>query len=178
MRRPVFKRWIQKEAARLAGFSTFRLREIAAAMQGSGPRAKEPLLLYALEADRFEKLLELIWRDDIREEYRTIADMLRDINLSEAAVSGNIPENLPREYAKHLTSFASEYHKPETQAESKRLRWEKSRQLQLQKGISAAYISQELGLNRGNVNAYLKHGDVNKVSLQNATNIMKLLMAL
>ena len=68
--------------------------------------------------------------------------------------------------------------KPETQAESKRLRWEKSRQLQLQKGVSVARICNELGLNRGNVNAYMKHGDVSKMSLQNATRIMKYLMAL
>ena len=39
-------------------------------------------------------------------------------------------------------------------------------------------ICNELGLNRGNVNAYMKHGDVSKMSLQNATRIMKYLMAL
>ena len=147
-------------------------------MQDGRPRAKEPLLLCALATGRYEKLMALMWRDDIKEEYSAVAELLQGADLSALALNGVFPEGLPREYAKRLNTFASEYRKPETQAESKRLRWEKSRQLQLQKGVSVARICNELGLNRGNVNAYMKHGDVSKMSLQNATRIMKYLLAL
>ena len=86
-----------------------------------------------------------MWRDDIKEGYSAVAELLQGADLSALALNGVFPEGLPREYAKRLNTFASEYRKPETQAESKRLRWEKSRQLQLQKGVSVARILQRVG---------------------------------
>ena len=99
----------------------------------------------------------------------------REIDLEEAALSGQYDDSLPREYGKFLTSYRVSYNRPETVKDSKCMRWERSCALQLEKGVTTADIYRALGLNAGNVNAYLKHGDTDKVSLQNAADIMNYL---
>ena len=144
--------------------------------QGSTPRLIEPLFLYVFEAGKIEALLAFVWREDVRASYEHMLEMLESCDsLQAVALADDSSIPLPREYSKHLTSFRAAYNKPETDAESKRMRWERSRDLQLKKGISNAEIYKALGLNPGNVNAYMKHGALDKVSLQNSTDIMKYL---
>ena len=73
-------------------------------MQDGRPRAKEPLLLCALATGRYEKLMALMWRDDIKEEYSAVAELLQGADLSAIALNGVLPEGLPREYAKRLNT--------------------------------------------------------------------------
>lgn len=146
--------------------------------QDTTPRLIEPLFLYAFETGKTETLLDYLWRDDVRASYGHMLEMLEGQDgLQTMALSEDNSVTLPREYSKHLASFRVAFNKPETDAESKRMRWERSRDLQLKNGISNAEIYKALGLNPGNVNAYMKHGALDKVSLQNSTDIMKYLYA-
>lgn len=169
-------RWLKRELIALSGEPKFSLRRYAALAQNDNPRLAAPLFLYCRETDSIETLYGFMYDSNLLEQYRVIEQILKEINLTEAALTENIPDALPREYAKHLASFAAAYRAPETEAESKKLRWERSRALQLEKGIPTAWIYNKLGLNPGNVNAYMKHGDTSKVSLDAATSIMKYLM--
>ena len=176
MRRPRLSRWLKKEVMHLAGLESFSLRKAAAVAQDGCPRAAAPLLLFALCSGRTERLLDYVWRDDVRVSFEAVATMLEGKDIESIAIAGGRIEELPREYAKHLDSYHACYHASETKAESKKLRWERSRMLLLQKGVPVAQISRDLGLNQGNLNAYLKHGDVSKLSLANADAVMRYLV--
>jgi len=84
---------------------------------------------------------------------------------------------LPPRYEKALLSYKAAFQRIDSRNESKKLRWEKSIQLQKKKGISNAQIYLALNLDAGNVNAYMKHANIDKVSLKNATDIMEYLYA-
>jgi hypothetical protein len=175
MRRPVFKRWIKRQVQEIAGTETLNLRKLASAAQKDKPRLIEPLLLYAVAAGYVDRLISLIYQEEIQKSYEAVLLHLEGIDLENAALSGQLDNILPREHAKFLISYRAAYNRPETARDSKRMRWERSRILQLEKGISTAEIYRTLGFNAGNVNAYLKHGDIDKVSLQIATDIMNYL---
>jgi hypothetical protein len=175
MRRPVFSRWIKKQVQEIAGERTLNLRKLVAAAQKDKPRLIEPLLLYAITAGYEDRLISLIYQDEIRESYNSVLAILEGIELEDVVLSGQLDSSLPREYNKFLISYRVSFNRPETARDSKRMRWERSRALQLEKGISTADIYRALGLNAGNVNAYMKYGDTDKVSLENATDIMNYL---
>ncbi|MCL2889186.1 MAG: hypothetical protein FWE65_02050 [Eggerthellaceae bacterium] len=174
MRRPTFERWIRRYLLSLAGTESFSLRKLAAMAQTESPRLAEPLLLYACASGSVERLLGFVWRRELLDSYRSVLEAIGGRDLAGLALGSEIG-GLPLEYRKFLDSYRIAYRKPESAGESKRLRWERSRMLQLEKGISTAQICRALALNVGNVNAYLKHGDVGKLSLKNATDIMKFL---
>ena len=175
MRRPVFSRWIKRQVLEIAGADSFNLRKLTAAAQKKTPRLIEPLFLYAFAAGHIDRLLALVYQDDVHENYERVLAILEGVDLEEAALSNRDIAGLPREYGKFLSSYRAAYNHIETTNDSKRMRWKRSRTLQLEKGVSAADIYHALGLNPGNINAYLKHGDIDKVSLQKATDIMNFL---
>ncbi|MCL2150697.1 MAG: hypothetical protein FWH50_00520 [Coriobacteriia bacterium] len=183
MRRPSFSRWIKNQLMLLSGFSRFDLRKLAAAAQSSKPRLIEPLLLYARAANCTDRLLGLVWRDDVRKQYLDTLETIGASDLESLALFGleagleksPVIKQLPRDYVKFLRSFQVAYRQPEIKSQSKQLRWDRSRALQLEKGIGSSEICRDLGLNLGNVNAYLKYGALEKVSLEKATEIMKYL---
>lgn len=175
MRRPVFHRWIRAEVLRLHGGDRFRLRELAAAAQGDEPRLKEPLLLWALAQGRGEALLALVWDGAVAAEYRAVAALLDGCDFADVQSLEAMRGALPKAYGKFIGSYLAAYALPETNAESKRLRRERARTAQLQKGVTSTQVSRALGLDLGNVNAFLKDGAVERVSLENATRIMKYL---
>lgn len=122
--------------------------------------------------------MELVWREDVRAAYRDVLNQLESVESIEGFVLGqNKSTQLPREYRKFITSYKAAYFKPETDAASKQMRWKRSKELQLIKGVTNAEIYLTLGLNPGNTNSYMKHGEVDKVSLENATAIMKYLFS-
>lgn len=70
-----------------------------------------------------------------------------------------------------LNSFYADWHRPETLARSKSIRRDACLRAKRERGVPVAPICRELGLNVGNVNAWLKNGDMSKVSLENATRL-------
>jgi len=177
MRRPTLERWIKRQILSLAKTESFNMRKLAASAQDENPRLAEPLLLYAYATGKTERLLSFVWKGDLRCSYEDALNAIAGRDLTDTALNRRSVDGLTREYRKFLTSYRIAYRKPESNNESKQLRWERSRTLQLQKGVSTAEIYQSLGLNAGNVNAYLKHGALDRISLQNATDIMKYLFA-
>ena len=49
--------------------------------------------------------------------------------------------------------------------------------LQQEKNVSTYRVYTDLGLNHGNVNAYLKYGDISNVSLEVAEKVLEYLAA-
>jgi hypothetical protein len=133
-------------------------------------------MLYAVVKGQEEQLRGYLYDERLVKEFETVLFILCGANFNnpESLDTGGLPER----YKKVLSSFRSAYHSIDTRNKSKRLRWQKTVQLQRQKGVSNAEIYQALGIDAGNVNAYLKHGDIDRVTLNTASDIMKYVMAL
>jgi len=173
MRRPSFKGWVSRELVYLSGENTINLRRLAFLAQNSEPRLWERLVLYAITTDQASRLRGYLYRGEMIAELDVIIEQVKGLDF-------NYPDNienlqLPPRYQKAMHSYAAAYHRIDIRNASKKLRWQKSVDLQKKKGISNAEISRSLGLDAGNINAYLKYADINRISLETATEIMKYL---
>ena len=176
MRRPSFRGWVTRELAYLSGENTLNLRRLAFLAQTTEPRLRERLVLYAIATARVERLKDYLYREDMIDELDKINEKLKKHDFDNP--EGYDVANLPLRYQKALMSFKSAYQRIDARNSSKKLRWEKSVLLQKEKGVPTARIYQDLNLDPGNVNSYLKHGATEKLSLENATRILKYLYSL
>jgi site-specific DNA-cytosine methylase len=174
MRRPHFKQWLSRELKYLSGEDTIALRRLAYLAQTSVPRLRERLILYAIATNRAERLKNFLYDSNYLEELETIRRVIG--NNDAHALDKKTRTSLPARYQKAISSFNAAYRQIDTLKESKRLRWQRTVRLQKEKGISNADIYKQLGLDPGNVNAYLKNGDMDRVTLNTATTIMKYTM--
>jgi Fic family protein len=174
MRRPHFKQWLSKELKYLSGEDTVALRRLAYLAQTSIPRLRERLVLYAIEINRAERLKGFLYNSNYLEELETVQRIIG--NDSACALDEKTLTCIPARYQKAISSFNAAYRQIDTLKESKRLRWQRTVRLQKEKGISNADIYKQLGLDPGNINAYLKNGDMDRVTLNTATTIMKYTM--
>jgi len=155
--------------------NTLNLRRLASLAQDTKPRLRERLVLYAIATGQVTRLRSYLYLEDYINELDDLALEFSSIDLN----NPNSPRNdqLPPRYVKALQSYRAAFQQIDSRNESKKLRWEKSVQLQKKKGVSNAQIYQALNLDAGNVNAYMKHANIDKVSLKNATDIMEYLHA-
>ena len=119
----------------------------------------------------------LLFRDDIAEAYREYDRILDGRNPAEIALSEETIDSsgLPVRYRKAMKSFLVEYRRPEIQRELKEQCQKRARRLQLEKGISTSEICRSLELNVGNVNRFLKDGNVDVVTLEAAQGVVRYL---
>ena len=176
MRRPNFKGWVTRELSYLSGEDTLKFRRLSFLAQTSVPRLRERLILYAVEINRVDKLRNYLFQVEMLEELNELAQVLDGQDLNDPSLVEKV--QLPSRYSKALQSFRVAYNRIDSRNESKKLRWEKSIQLQKEKGVPSSQIYSFLNLDAGNVNTYLKHGAIDKISLENATRIMKYLYSL
>lgn len=80
---------------------------------------------------------------------------------------------LPAEYHKAWRSFQSQKNRGQADVHTKELMRQKVRRLQNQCGVTNYRIYTDLKLNPGNVNAWLKHGVADKVSLDTARRTLR-----
>lgn len=78
-------------------------------------------------------------------------------------------------YRKCWVSYVSERDRKLTEMKTKELMIKEIRSLQSLRGVTNYRIYTDLGLNPGNINAFLTHGDCSKVSLDTARTILKYL---
>jgi len=176
MSRLTFPGWLKLELQRMSGLKTISIHKLAILAQEENSRLAEPLLLYAIETDAVPRLMSYIKDRQIRQEYRNILDECGDTSILE--LNEEEKESLPWSYRKLLNNWRAAEGRAQHIENSKRMRLERSLQLMKEKDISNAQVYQALDLNPGNTNAYLKHQDTSKLSLENATRIMKYLYAM
>ena len=112
----------------------------------------------------------MLFRDDIAEAYREYDRILDGRNPAEIALSEEAIDSsgLPVRYRKAMKSFLVEYRRPEIQRELKEQCQKRARRLQLE-------ICRSLELNVGNVNRFLKDGNVDVVTLEAAQGVVRYL---
>jgi len=176
MRRPNFKGWVSRELAYLSGENTLNMRRLAFLAQTKGSRLWERLALYAIATGQVERLRGFLYNEEMIADLDSLAGELGNTDFNDPQ---NIEKlHMPARVQKALLSYKAAYKKIDSRNESKRLRLEKIVALQKKKGIPTARICKALGLDSGNVSAYLKHADIDRLSLENATNVMKYLNAI
>jgi len=173
MSRITFSGWLKLELVRMSGRKTVSIHKLAVLSQEDNPRLAEPLLLFAMETGTVPRLMSHTKDQQTEEEYRQVLAVCGDRSIT--TLNGEQRDALPWGYKKLLESWQAAEERPQHIEESKRMRLDRSLQLMREKGVSNAQVYHALNLNPGNTNAYFKHGDTSKVSLENATKIMKYL---
>jgi hypothetical protein len=170
-----FNGWLKTELKRMSVDGSLNLRSLAAWAQTTRPRIATPLLAYAIENDVVEQLVSYIHDQNLLEEYTTVLSISGGKSLD--SLDDQTVKQLPWNYRKLLKTWESAKYRTANRTASKELRLARSLALKEEKGIRNAQIYSDLGLNKGNINAYFKDRDVSKVSLETATRIMEYLHA-
>jgi hypothetical protein len=147
------------------------LYPLAREASGKTPRLREPLLLYALFSGKKDTLLKATRGLPIDEEYRMLLSCYDRETMEKALRNGDAA--LPREYRKIYRSYESVRNKAAADNHTKILIHARARRLQSEKQISNYRIYTDLGLNHGNLNAFLTNGDMTKVSLAVARRVLE-----
>lgn len=98
----------------------FNVKTLAAEGMPANLRIREPLHIYAVVSHR---------EDDVRaalteREKAAFDDFLKhygDLNFEVVAIEESWPDDMPREYWKHLKSFSCEWHRPEHERKVKNM---------------------------------------------------------
>ena len=171
MRELTFKGFLAQYVKRLSKFDTNSLYKLAEEASSDNARLREPLFLFALYSGKQKVLLQATKDQSLLAEYQEMvslysADQMTQLFEDNASV-------LPNEYHKVWRSFQSQKNRGQSDDQTKELMRLKVRRLQEQCGVSNYRIYTDLKLNPGNVNAWLKHGVADKVSLDTARRTLR-----
>ena len=171
MRKLTFKGFLARYVKQLSKANTNSLYKLAEEASGDNPRLKEPLLLLALYSGKQTVLLQATKDQNLFAEYQRMvsqysADQMTQMFEDNASV-------LPNEYHKVWRSFKTQKNRGQSDDHTKELMRFKVKRLQEQCGVSNYRIYTDLKLNPGNVNAWLKHGAADKVSLNTVRRILR-----
>ena len=169
--RRTFEGFLKAYCAELAGRQTVSLRTLCAYADGPAPRVAEPLFLLALEEGKLDLLLSRCAGTWMEHDYRALAPTARQFAGDARAFleAGGTPQR----YAKVLDAFRARTGAKEADRRVTALMREKTNAALEARGITRYQLCKDLGLNMGNVYAYLGNGDATKVSRDTARRIME-----
>lgn len=175
MRRLTFKGFLESYVRHLAGRNTLALGQIAV-LARSEPRLVEPLLLWAATTGRASRLSEMLGGDvELKLELADLA-LLDEQGRLETVLSD--PGSLLRpEYAKVWRSYVVRRDAGKRDAQLKLQARKRVLALEVQKGVSRYRMAKDLGLNPGNLHAFLSQANPSKVSLDHAYELVRYLEA-
>ena len=168
MRKLTFEGFLKQYVADLSGVQTASIHKLADCLQDN-PRLKEPLYLYALAFDKVDLLLRYTVNSAVAAEYEKLSN-LYSLEQMLLLLEKQSPE-LPEGYLKVWRSYCSVRDAVLADNDTKELIHR--RVLELQKKLTNYRLYTDLKLNPGNVNAWLKHNDSSKMSLDCARQIYK-----
>ena len=173
MRVLTFSGFLAQYVKQLATEETTSLYKLAAEAGSNNPRLREPLLLYAVYTQKEKVLLQATKEPNLRMEYQRMVTLYSADMMTELFEQGS--PKLPAEYHKVWRSYQSRRNRGQADEHTKELMRQKVKRLQAQKGVTNYRIYTDLKLNPGNLNAWLKHGDAEKVSLETARRTLRYL---
>ena len=169
MRELTFAGFLKQYVRSLSVSNTTGLYKLAAEAAYENPRLREPLFLYAVFSSKEQVLLKATKLPELRIVYTSLLEQYDRAKLELALHDGDFP--LP-DYAKVYTSYISVKNSRQRDNNTKMLMRRRIVELQKLKKISAYRLYTDLGLNHGNVNSFLKHGDYSKLSLRAAQSAL------
>ena len=169
MRTLTLKGFLKSYIIHLSDTHTCSICKLVKELQ-TNPRLKEPLLLYAYFTKIPDRMIEN--NSDFYNEYQNLEKRLGKNREETSSLLKQI-EALSETYQKLISSYLYEKSKTIHDNATKLLMREKILELKREKGISNYRIQKDLGINYGNMNDFLKHGTVNKLSLKNVRKILE-----
>ncbi|MDZ4178763.1 MAG: hypothetical protein U1E29_05975 [Coriobacteriia bacterium] len=175
MRRLTFRGFLQSYVRALSGEGTLALSRLAE-LSRTEPRLVEPLLLWAAVTDRAERLDDLLeGRQRMRQELRMLAQLHATGSLEDELAGSRSP--LRAEYVKAWNSYTV---RRDAVSRDKELRLEARKrvlELESRKNVPRYRMAKDLGLNPGNLHAFLSQSDPTKLSLDRVVDLVEYLEA-
>ncbi len=171
MRELTFRGFLSQYVKQLSEQETNSLYKLAAEASSDNPRLREPLFLFAVYTQKQDVLLCATKDAALHQAYSAMVLRYTADTLTELMKSGS-PE-LPAEYHKVWKSFMSRRNRVQADNHTKELMRQKVKRLQQKNGVTNYRIYTDLKLNPGNLNAWLKSGDCDKVSLDTARRALR-----
>lgn len=168
--RLTFKGFLREYCRRLSGLETDNLKKLCEAANGSTSRVAEPLFLFALEQGKLPYLLEVAKGTWMESGYSTLAE--RTEGCADAETFLRQP-GLPARYVKVWNAYLMERDSIEKDRRITALMRVKTLEALKAEGRTPYRVCKDLNLNMGNVYAYLRKGDVTKVSRNTARRILE-----
>lgn len=170
MRKLTFEGFLKQYVAELSGVQTASVHKLADCLR-ENPRLKEPLYLYALAYGKMNLLLRYT-KDTVHlAEYERLSSSC-PLKQMLTLLENQSPE-LPEGYLKVWRSYCSVRDAVLADNDTKELIHRRVVEIQQKKHLTNYRIYADLKLNPGNVNAWLKHNDSSKMSLDCARQIYK-----
>lgn len=163
MRVLTFKGFLAQYLKQLSVQNTNSLYKLAAEAGSDNLRLREPLLLYAVLSEKQDVLLKAAKDPDLHKHYSVMVSQYTQENLI-VLLEQEDPE-VEDGYHKVWRSYLSRKNRCQADNHTKELMRKKVKRLQEKKGVTNYRIYTDLRLNPGNLNAWLKHGDSDKISL-------------
>jgi hypothetical protein len=175
MRTLGFPGYLESYVLRLSGGKTLAVKELASRATRE-PRLVEPLLLWAVETGRSRSLHRVLGDGSrMARELETLESLERQGTLERALASEDSP--LGAEYQKVWRSYRVRANAPKRDAELKLEARRRVLELEATKSVSRYRMAKDLGLNPGNLHAYLAQGKASKLSLERALSLVDYLEA-
>ena len=174
MRELTFRGFLTQYVRQLSKADTNSIFKLTREAATENPRLREPLILYALYTDKQDVLLRAAQHTGL---YDSFSEMCRHDIVSMTQFLESRSPLLSTEYHKVWKSYQSTKNKGAADDHTKELMRRKVLRLQAQKGITNYRIYTDLKLNPGNLNAWLKHGNTTKVSLETARQTLRYIEA-
>ncbi len=170
MRKLTFEGFLKQYVAELSGVQTASVHKLVDCLN-ENPRLKEPLFLYALTFDKVDLLLRYTANSTIAAEYEKLSNLylLEQMLL----LLENQSHELLEGYLKVWRSYCSVRDAVLADNDTKELIHRRVLEFQQKKKLTNYRLYTDLKLNPGNVNAWLKHNDSSKMSLDCARQICK-----
>lgn len=166
MRELTFRGFLTQYVKQLSAQETNSLYKLAAEASSNNPRLREPLFLYAVYSQKQAVLLQATKEPELRMEYHRLSSLYTAEGMTELFEQAS--PLLSAEYHKVWKSYQSRKNRGRADDHTKELMRQKVKRLQAKNGVTNYRIYTDLKLNPGNLNAWLKHGDGDKVSLETA----------
>jgi len=168
MRQLSFTGFLRRYLLQLSARESLRICVLSDEADEDNPRLREPLLLYAIMEEKGNLLLRTVRDESLKCEFERLIKQYPKSRLEDALRQGM----LGAEYQKVWDSYQSVKNRVQSDNHSKELMRARLMALQKEKGLSTYRIYTDLQLNPGNLNAWVKNGDGNKVSLGVARRVL------
>ena len=170
MRELTFNGFLKRYVRELSLQDTNSVYKLSAEAVKENPRLREPLFLYALFSDKMSVLMQACRNSELLAYYKPLSKYSAD---EMASMLSSKSDKLAPEYHKVWRSYQSLKNRNKSDNDTKELIRAKVKRLQDETGVTNYRIYTDLKLNPGNLNAWLKHGDSEKVSLDVARQTLR-----
>ena len=175
MRELTFCGYLRKYVRAMSNADSCGLYPLAREAVSTNLRLREPLFLYALFSGKENVLMSATKDEDLRHEYSLLLEKY-DRNQMEKALI-DYDESIPERYQRVYRSYLAARNRNLVENDVKAAMHSHILELKQAKCISAYRIYTDLGYNPSNLNAFIKHGDCSKLSLQKVRSVLHYLEA-